>query len=140
MRRGSVSGHVSTAVAIASYRDAGWCSRSILQYLKPFGQTIVLGKVGEARHVGLELQCDRAGRAVPLLADDDLGAAVDLFHLGLPIEIFLAAGARLLVAQVIFLAEHEQHDVGILLDRSRLAQIGELRALVVAVLDLAREL
>src|SRR5579864_8783321 len=77
---------------------------------------------------------------MPLLADDDLGTAVDLFHLGLPIEIFLAARARFFVAQIIFLAEHEQHDVGILLDRARLTQVRKLWALVVAILDLPRKL
>src|SRR5712691_666415 len=42
----------------------------------PFRQPALVGEVGEARHLGLELQLDRAGRAVTLLADDDLGLAV----------------------------------------------------------------
>ena len=41
---------------------------------------------------------------------------------------------------VVFLAVHEHDNVGILLDRARFTQVGELRALVLAVLDLAREL
>ena len=49
-------------------------------------------------------------------------------------------GPGLLAGEIIFLAVDEQHHVGVLLDRARLAQVGELRALVVAVLDLAREL
>ena len=50
------------------------------------------------------------------------------------------AGRRLHVLDVIFLAEHEQHDVGVLLDRARFAKVGELRALVVAAFHLTREL
>ena len=64
----------------------------------------------------------------------------DLLHLGLPLEVLLGAGLGLLVLQVIFLAVDEQHDVGVLLDRAGFAQVGELRPLVVAVLDLAGEL
>ena len=88
----------------------------------------------------LELQLHGAGRAVALLADDHLGDAVDLLHLVLPLEVLLGAGLRLLVLEVVLLAIDEQHHVGVLLDRAGFAQVGELRALVVAVLDLAREL
>ncbi len=47
---------------------------------------------------------------------------------------------RLLVLKIIFLAEHEHDDVGVLLDRARFAQIRQLRALVVAAFDLTRQL
>jgi hypothetical protein len=46
----------------------------------------------------------------------------------------------LLALAVVFLAEHEHHHVRVLFDRARFAQVGQLRALVVAVLDLARQL
>ena len=97
-------------------------------------------EIAEARDRGVELELDRSGRAVALLADDELGLAVDRGHLGLPFEMLFAAGPRLLVAQIIFLAEHEQHHVGVLLDRAGFTQVRELRALVVAAFDLAREL
>ncbi len=51
-----------------------------------------------------------------------------------------APGARLLVAQIIFFAKHEHHDVGVLLDRTGFAQVGKLRTLVVTVFDLPRQL
>src|SRR5260370_29317737 len=41
----------------------------------------------------------------------------------------------LAAAQIVFLAEDEHDHVGVLLDRAGFAQVGELRALVVAVLD-----
>ena len=75
-----------------------------------------------------------------LLADDDFGAAMDLVHLGLPVQMFFGAGAGLFVFQVILLAEYEHDDVGVLLDGPRFAKIGELRAFVVALFDLTREL
>ena len=42
--------------------------------------------------------------------------------------------------QIVFLTEHEQHHVGVLLDRAGLAQVRKLRPLVVAALDLPRQL
>ena len=75
-----------------------------------------------------------------LLADDELGLAVNGGHLGLPFDVLVGARPRLLVAEVVFLAEHEQHHIGVLLDRAGFAQVRKLRALVVAVLDLARKL
>ena len=50
------------------------------------------------------------------------------------------ASDRLAHLVIIFLAEHEQHDVGVLLDRAGFAQVRKLRPLVLAVLDLARQL
>ncbi len=52
-----------------------------------------------------------AGRAVALLAHDQLGLALEVG----------------IVALVDLFAEQEQHHVGVLLDRARLAQVGQLR-------------
>src|SRR5262245_53124956 len=73
-------------------------------------------EIGEARDVRLELQFHRTGRAVTLLADDHFSGAVNRFHLGLPLNVFVGPRLGLFVAEVVFLAEHEQHDVGILLN------------------------
>src|SRR5882672_7116448 len=58
---------------------------------------IVAREIGEARDRGFELQTDGAGRAVALLADDDLGFAVGGVHLDLPLDVLVRAGPRLLV-------------------------------------------
>src|SRR5580704_177304 len=79
-------------------------------------QMVVAGEVAETRDLGIELQVDRAGWSVALLADDDLGLAVGRIHLDLPLDVLVGARPRLLVAQVVFLAVHEQDDVGVLLD------------------------
>src|SRR5205085_7339776 len=81
-----------------------------------------------------------ARRTMALLADNDFGLAVHELHLGLPLEMLLGTHSRLFVLEVILLAEHEQHDVGVLLDRTGLTQIGQLRALVIAAFNLTREL
>src|SRR5262252_10571533 len=66
--------------------------------------------VGEGHVVGQEHKRELAGRAVPLLGDEDVG---DALPLGIPI--------------VELLAVQEDDDVGVLLDGARIAQIGELR-------------
>ena len=48
--------------------------------------------------------------------------------------------AGLAALDIIFLAEHEQHHIGVLLDRAGFAQIRKLRAFVLPLLDLAGEL
>ena len=101
-------------------------------------QMAVLREVAEPGELALELQFDGAGRAVALLADDDFGLAVHQRHVELPFFVFRRADARLLVGEVIFLAVHEHHDVGVLLDRTGFTQVGQLRALVVAAFDLTR--
>src|SRR3954470_181561 len=106
----------------------------------PLGEPSGVGQIREARHVSVEVQLHGPGRSVSLLADDEFGLAVNLLHLGQPFEMLFRARARFLVLQVVLLAEDKQHDVCVLLDRSRLAQVGKLRALVVAALDLPREL
>jgi hypothetical protein len=98
---------------------------------------VIRCEVGEPRDGVFELEAHCSGGAMALLADDDLGNAVDLLHL-LPPRLELdRPGFWFLVLQVIFFAEHEEHHVRVLLDRSRFAEVGELRALVVAVLHLA---
>ena len=66
--------------------------------------------------------------------------AVGLVHLRLPFEVFLGAHLGLLVLEVILLSEHEHHHVGVLLDGAGFAKVRQLRPLVVARLDLTREL
>src|SRR4029078_6214426 len=106
----------------------------------PLRQMVGGAEIAKACDGGVELQLQVSGRAVALLADDDLGLAVHDRHLGLPLDVLFGARPRLLVAQVVFFAEHEKPNVGVLFDRSRFRQSRELRMLVVAVLDLTREL
>src|SRR5471032_2598026 len=64
----------------------------------------------------VEGQFDRAGRAVTLLADDDLGLAAVFFGVRHPgAELLAVALQRLSHHVVIFFAIDEQHDVGVLL-------------------------
>src|SRR5580704_11414368 len=97
-------------------------------------------EVAEACYSGLELQLYCAGRTMALFADDKLGLSVRLGNLLFPVCKFRSSFTGLFVFEIIFLAEYEHHHVGVLLDRARLAQIGKLRPLVVAVLDLSRQL
>ena len=76
--------------------------------------------VAELRERGLEVQHDLAGRPVPVLGDDQLRVALALL--------------------VTVVAVDEHHDVGVLLDRARFAQVRELRPLVGARLGVAVEL
>ena len=61
---------------------------------------------------------DGAGRAVALLADDDLGDALGFL-------VRLAVGVA-----VLLLAEDEHDDVGVLFEGAGLAQVGELRPVI----------
>src|SRR5262249_60383897 len=96
--------------------------------------------ISKARYVGLELELNRSRGTVTLLANDYFGQPMSCIGFSLPFRKLTAAFRRFLVLKVVLLAEHEQHHVGVLFDRARFTQIGELRALVVAVLDLARQL
>ena len=58
-------------------------------------------------------------------------------HLLLPLLVLFGVLARLSPLDIIFLAEDEQHHVGVLLDRAGFAQIRELRTFVLALFDLA---
>src|SRR5579862_6255906 len=98
-------------------------------------------EIGEARDRGLELQFHCAGWAVALFADDQFRLARHAFAFGEPLsELFAVRFHRLAHLVIIFFAEHEQHHVGVLLDRARLAQIGELRPFVITAFDLPRQL
>src|SRR5476649_2666242 len=70
-------------------------------------QRVFFGEIAEAGQLGLELQLDRPGRPVALLAEDHFGAAVRALHIRHPGDMLGRAGARLLVLQIIFLAEDE---------------------------------
>ncbi len=80
-------------------------------------------QVREPCHIRLELQLHCARRAVALLADDAFGQPVHLVHILLPLKMFRRALGRFAPRDVIFLAEDEHDDVGVLLDGARLAQI-----------------
>src|SRR6266567_4607437 len=97
------------------------------------GQVTILREVAEPRKLALELHIHGACGTVALLADNDFGLAVRTIHVRLPVRVFRRAGAWLLVLQVVFLAVHEDHDVGILFDRAGFAKVGQLRTLVVAI-------
>src|SRR6056297_3279656 len=98
-------------------------------------------EIAEAGEPALEAQLDRADRSVALLADDDLGLAVQRLHVLLPLghglEIVLAG---LFPFLVVLAPVDEHHHVRVLLDRPGLAQVAELRTLVLATFHLAREL
>src|SRR5829696_10347686 len=112
----------------------------------PFASIAAIGRVGilreiaEAGELAFELDFRRPGRAVALLADDDFGLAVHQRHVELPFFVFGRADTGLLVGEVILLAVHEDHHVGVLFDRTGFTQVGQLRPLVFAVFDLTREL
>ncbi len=81
-------------------------------------------QVGELRVALQERELDRVGRAVAVLGEDHLGQA-------------LLVG---LLRVVVLVAVDEHDQVGVLLDRAGLAQVGEDRPLVVPLLDGAGEL
>src|SRR3990170_5227461 len=86
----------------------------------PFGLRPVL----EGGVLGDEGQLDDPGRPVPLLADDDVGHALVLF----------------LLEPVAVGPVQEEDQVGVLLERARFAQVGELRLLALAALHRPRQL
>src|SRR5713226_3302533 len=112
------------------------------------GDVVVADVVVELGDLALEAQLDRPDRAVTLLGDDDFGEpgdALDILGPAVAAVVELVVGLvrpahRLGAADIIFLAEDEHDDVGILLDRARFAQVGKHRPLVLAVLDRARKL
>src|SRR3546814_3518159 len=83
--------------------------------------------VAETGEGALEMQHDAADRAMALLADDHLGQVLDAIHLFLPGNMLGRALGGLLAHLVVFLAEHEHDDVGVLLDGARFTQVGQLR-------------
>src|SRR4051812_27427234 len=111
-------------------------------------QMAFLDIVGESGDLALEAHLDLAGGAVALLGDDQFCKAVDPLHVARPFamaveDLGIVALHRLLGLarrDIIFLAEDEEDDIGVLLDRAGFAKIGKLRPLVLALLDRAAEL
>ena len=91
--------------------------------LSSFRQHIVLGEVAKARELTFEGQFDGSDRAVTLLSNDDFGLARDLAHLGHLVGKFRRSLVRFVSFHIIFLSEHEHHDVGVLFDRARFTQV-----------------
>src|SRR5258708_5439377 len=89
------------------------------------------GVIVEARVFLLEVQLHRAGRAVALLADD---------HLGNAFEALVGLGIDRPVVKL--LPVDEAHDVGVLFDRPRFAEVRQLGppVLAAALLRRARQL
>src|SRR5579859_7659737 len=83
---------------------------SLFRAPSAFRQRLESGAVFEERHF------DFADGTIALLGNNDFSAALQF-------------GIVLLVD---FFAEDEHHQIGILLDRSRLAQVGELRPVIAA--------
>ncbi len=100
-----------------------------------------VGQIGEAGKFRLERQLHGAGRSVTLLGDDDVGCAFHLVEQGFPFRVFrIGRIAWLHVLDVIFFTEHEQHHVGVLLDRAGFAKVGKLRTFVFTAFHRTREL
>src|SRR5438093_1727791 len=89
--------------------------------------SVARGVIVEARVLFLEMQLHGAGRAVALLPDDHFRDAFDAL-----------VGFGIDRAVVELLPVDETDDVGVLLDRARLAEIGELRPPVLAAALLGR--
>src|SRR5206468_1688137 len=85
------------------------------------GRSLARGVVVEPRVFLLEVQLHRSGRPVALLPDDHFGEAFDAL-----------VGLRIDWPVLELLPVDEADDVGVLLDRARLAEIRELRPPVLA--------
>src|SRR5580693_1555597 len=97
-------------------------------------------EISEAGYFSVKLQIDRSGRSVPLLANNDLGLSENGFHISLPFLVLDRPRTRFLVHEIVLPTIDEHHDVCVLLNRTRLAQIGQLRMFVFAAFDLPRQL
>src|SRR5712671_3260652 len=115
---------------------------------RAIGEVVAAHEIVEPGGLAVEAQRHLADRPVALLGDEHFTGAA---HFGQPLVPMFVALVELVVAllgpphwlaaaQIVFLAEDEHDHVGVLLDRAGFAQVGELRALVVAVLDGTREL
>ena len=93
-----------------------------------------------AREALVEEQLDLVGGTVAMLLHHDLCAIMHALHLVQPMGVLRRARLRLARLQIIFLAEHEHHDVGVLFDRAGFTQIRKDRPFVVAIVDAARKL
>jgi hypothetical protein len=111
-------------------------------------QLIIVDIIAKAGDCSFKFQLHLAGRAVALLGDDQFGHAFHALEFGQPFGMIvkhlgvIAFHRPLGLARhhIIFLAEHEQHNVRVLLDRARFAKVRELRALVFSAFDSAAEL
>ena len=97
-------------------------------------------QIAETGNIGFELKIHSPDRPVPLLADDDFGPAADKLHFRHPLLEFGRTFSRLCTFNIVLFAVHEHDHVGVLFDGARFAQVRELRPLVLAVLNCAREL
>src|SRR5664280_430620 len=87
--------------------------------------------VGESGVFSLKVKIDLSGGAVAVLLDQQLGLVVNFLHLLLPILhsivmlllVFKTDLLWLTVLFVILVAINEHHQVGVLLDRTGLAQV-----------------
>src|SRR3546814_89298 len=97
------------------------------------GEMVIGDEVAEPRGVAVEGELPRADRAVALLGDDHLGFAIGALAAFLPalqalvelVVVLAVALGRLGALNVILVAVDEHDDVGVLLDRAGLAQVGE---------------
>src|SRR6516165_1207877 len=112
-----------------------------------FWQVIEPGKVFELCRLRVKAKLDCSNRSMPLLRYNDLAYAVNFAKLLLPVLItfveflirFVGTADRL-TRLIVFLAEDEHDDVGVLLDRARFAQVSEHGPLILTLLDRARQL
>src|SRR6185503_6051581 len=118
LERGALSRTTPRLCRIAA-RSIVAVTRGIMSRAGPLlGHEGWVRQIIEFRVLTQERHVDLAGRARALLADDDLGA---------PLGIEL-------VRVVHLVAVDEQHQVGVLLDTARFAQVRQARALFVAAL------
>src|SRR5690625_3054281 len=94
-------------------------------------------RIRELGEAVLEMEIDRADRSMALLADDDLGAAVEFLGAGLPFGEALILLGRFGPVMIIALAVHEHDDIGVLFDRAGFAEIRKLWPFVITLLDLS---
>ena len=106
--------------------EADSCDSRLTRYIAPDPRrssaprtAAAAGKVLESGVLLQKRQAHRSSGAVALFADDELGHAFDV-------------GIALALLPVHFFAEDEEHDIGVLLERARLAQVRELRPVIAA--------
>ena len=93
-----------------------------------FAEGVILPLVQEAGEFGNPLEFNRAGRAVPLLSDDDFGLSLQILVI------------RLVIPAVILFTVNKHHNVGILFNGTRVAQIAQAGAVVFRLFGLAVDL
>src|SRR5262249_20812201 len=71
-----------------------------LRLMAVIRQLAAMGEVAESRDGGVEVQFDRARRAVALLADNHFSPAERPLHVLHPLRVLLGAGPRLLHGEV----------------------------------------